>query len=288
MSKIDPKAIEQSTKEKVKAIAKKQNRTFNDVWQEVVLERWLARLATSPYRKNFIFKGAMCLLRYIDLQRETRDLDFLIKDLTASIDDVRKYLTEVSTITLNDGFTFENLDVGPLPHAHMKYPGYQVSVIGKLGNTRNKIFIDIGVGDSVMPTEITMKLLGTDKTSLFEKEIHLWAYPVESIFAEKLETAVALADQNSRMKDYHDLLLLARSDLVDKKSLKKAIQDTFTNRGTNIQKLSIPKDQISTIQNYWSIYLRALDAKVHKKLDVNIQMVMNEINNYLSDKNLLE
>jgi predicted nucleotidyltransferase component of viral defense system len=95
MNKIDPKAIEQSTKEKVKTIAKNQNRTFNDIWQEVVLERWLARLAISSYRKNFIFKGAMCLLRYIDLQRETRDLDFLIKDLTTSIDDVKKSLRSI-------------------------------------------------------------------------------------------------------------------------------------------------------------------------------------------------
>lgn len=39
MNEINPKAIEQSTKEKVKNIAQKQNRTFNDVWQEVVLER---------------------------------------------------------------------------------------------------------------------------------------------------------------------------------------------------------------------------------------------------------
>jgi predicted nucleotidyltransferase component of viral defense system len=68
---------EQSIKEKVKTIAQQQGRTFNDVWQEVVLERWLARLSKSKYRKNFIFKGAMCLLRYIELHRETRDLDFL-------------------------------------------------------------------------------------------------------------------------------------------------------------------------------------------------------------------
>ena len=60
-------ANEQSVKEKVKAISKKQGRTFNDVWQEVVLERWLGRLAKSKYQKHFIFKGAMCLLRYVDL-----------------------------------------------------------------------------------------------------------------------------------------------------------------------------------------------------------------------------
>lgn len=185
MNKSNINAIEQSTKEKIKNIAQKQGRTFNDVWQEVVLERWLARLAISPYRKNFIFKGAMCLLRYIDLQRETRDLDFLIKDLTASIDYVKKYLTEVSAITLNDGFTFENLIVMPLSHVHMKYPGYQVSVIGKLGKTKTKIFIDIGAGDVVRPTEITMKLLGTEKTPLFEKEINLWGPIQLKVFSPK-------------------------------------------------------------------------------------------------------
>lgn len=281
MNQINTKAIEQSTKEKVKGIAQKQNRTFNDVWQEVVLERWLARLAISPYKKNFIFKGAMCLLRYIELQRETRDLDFLIKDLTVSMLDVKKYLTEVSVLILNDGFIFENLDVGPLSHAHMKYPGYQVSVTGKLGNTKTKVFIDIGVGDAVKPTEITMKLLGTGKAPLFEKEIHLWAYPVESIFAEKLETAIARADQNSRMKDYHDLLLLVRSNVMDKKAVKSAIKATFENRGTELKKLSIPKDQINNIQNYWSIYLKATDAEVQIELPADIQIAMDEINKYL-------
>ena len=183
--------IEQSTKERVKAIAKKQGRTFNDVWQEVVLERWLARLARSKYKKNFIFKGAMCLLRYIELHRETRDLDFLVRDLNTSIDEVKSYLEEVSVLEVDDGFTFENLGVEPLAHIHMKYPGYQVSVIGKLGNTKTKIFIDVGVGDVVKPTELTMKLLGTGKRPLFEKELKLWAYPIETIFAEKLETAVS-------------------------------------------------------------------------------------------------
>lgn len=210
------------------------------------------------------------------------------KNLTASIDDVKKYLTEVSTITISDGFTFENLDVGPLPHAHMKYPGYQVSVIGKLGNTKTKVFIDIGVGDAVKATEITMKLLGTEKAPLFEKEIHLWAYPVESIFAEKLETAVARADQNSRMKDYHDLILLVRGDVVDKKAAKAAIQATFKNRGTDLQLLSVSKDQLETLQKYWGLYLKAADEAAQGELDTDIQVNIDEINEYLINNRLVQ
>jgi predicted nucleotidyltransferase component of viral defense system len=288
MSKATGKSIEQSIKEKVKSIAQKQNRTFNDVWQEVVLERWLARLASSNYRKNFIFKGAMCLLRYIELGRETRDLDFLIRDLTASIDEVRKYLSEVSEIDLNDGFSFEKLEVGPLPHAHMKYPGYQVSIVGILGSTKTKVFIDLGVGDTVKPSEITMKLLGTEKSPLFEKEINLWAYPVESIFAEKLETAVARADQNSRMKDYHDLALLIRNDIADHKKLKVAIKDTFSNRETKPSLLSIPKDQQDNLRKYWAAYRRSLSPEALAELPEDLKSLVEEINVFISTNKLLE
>ncbi len=83
------------------------------------------------------------------------------------------------------------------------------------------------------------------------------------------------------MKDYHDLLLLVRGDVVDKKAVNAAIKATFTNRGTSLQKLSIPKDQIENIQRYWSLYLKATDPVVQKDLDTDIQTVMNEINLYL-------
>ena len=274
-------AIEQSIKEKVRVIAQKQGRTFNDVWQEVVLERWLARLASSHYRKHFIFKGAMCLIQYIDLQRETRDLDFLVRGLDASIEDIQKYLTEVSNLQLADGFNFENLEVGPLPHAHMKYPGYQISVMGRLGGTKTRVFIDIGVGDAVKPTEITMTLLATDKSPLFEKEINLWAYPVESIFAEKLETAITRAEQNSRMKDYHDLIALVRGNVIDLKKLNSAIRETFKNRETQIQRLTIPENQIEHVQKYWNIYKRSLKSEVQSELDNDLQNIIKEINLFL-------
>ena len=85
------------------------------------------------------------------------------------------------------------------------------------------------------------------------------------------------------MKDYHDLLLLIRKDVVNKKKVKKAIRDTFTNRGTNFQKLSISKEQISIIQNYWNIYFKTLDAEIQKELNSDIQSVMDEINMFLED-----
>jgi predicted nucleotidyltransferase component of viral defense system len=274
-------AKEQSIKERVKTIAQKQKRPFNNVWQEVVLERWLSRLANSQYRKNFIFKGAMCLLRYIDLERETRDLDFLLKDLQGSIEDVQKYLSEVSAIDLGDEFSFDNLDVQLLGHAHMQYPGYSVSVIGRIGNTKTKIFIDVGVGDSVKPTEITMQLLATDKSPLFEKDIELWAYPVESIFAEKLETSIARGNQNSRMKDYHDLICLIRAKAVKISPLKIAIKETFKNRGTKLGPVAFEKSEAANLQKYWKLYRDNLSEETQNDLSDEIGGIVAEINQFL-------
>lgn len=39
------KALEKSIKDKVRQIAADKDWLFNDVWQIVILERWLARLA---------------------------------------------------------------------------------------------------------------------------------------------------------------------------------------------------------------------------------------------------
>ena len=280
-------AKEQSIKEYVKAIAQKQGRTFNDVWQEVALERWLARLSKSKYRKNFIFKGAMCLLRYVELQRETRDLDFLIKNLKTSIGDIRKYLGEVAEIDLRDGFLFDTLQVNLLEHVHMQYPGFSASVIGHLGKTKTKIFINIGVGDAVKPTEITMRLLTTGKTPLFEKDIALWAYPIESIFAEKLETAVSRSDQNSRMKDYHDLLCLIRSELINNSLLKDAVAATFSNRDTTLRLIQIEENQLIKIQKYWEYYYRALITEVKNDLPEDFKKVVSEINQHSVRLNLI-
>ncbi len=279
---------EQSVKDRVKKIADQQGRTFGEIWQEVVLERWLARLAQSKYRKNFIFKGAMCLARYMDLQRQTKDLDFLLRDLQGSIEDVKNYLGEVAAISIDDGFTFESLDVQLLSHTHMQYPGYSVSVVAHLGKTRTKIFIDVGMGDAVKPTEITMRLLGTDKAPLFEKDIELWAYPVESIFAEKLQTAVARSQENSRMKDYHDLICLMRGNVVEHPKLKKAIQATFANRGTKLGFIDISGEDAKRLQSYWKAYLGALDGVVVAEINADILEVIREVNEFLKKHQLIE
>lgn len=52
-------ALEQSIKEKIKALAKERETTFAELWRNLILERFLTRLARSPHKEKFVLKGGI-------------------------------------------------------------------------------------------------------------------------------------------------------------------------------------------------------------------------------------
>ena len=54
------------------------HKPFNEILQYYAIERFLVRLAKSPYRTNFVLRGALAFqLWRTALGRPTRDMDFL-------------------------------------------------------------------------------------------------------------------------------------------------------------------------------------------------------------------
>lgn len=91
-------AIEQSIKEKIKALAKERETTFAELWRNLILERFLTRLARSSYREKFVLKGGTRLAKYIHLGRETQDLDFFIQKLSNTEQSLKTVLQEICEI----------------------------------------------------------------------------------------------------------------------------------------------------------------------------------------------
>ena len=100
-------AIEQSIKEKIKALAKEREATFAELWRNLILERFLTRLARSPYKEKFVLKGGNLLAKYIHLGRETQDLDFFIQKLSNTEQSLRTVLQAICDIDASDSFAFE-------------------------------------------------------------------------------------------------------------------------------------------------------------------------------------
>jgi Nucleotidyl transferase AbiEii toxin, Type IV TA system len=65
-------------------------------------------------------------------------------------------------------------------------------------------------------------------------------YPKETVVAEKFEAIVKLGIANTRMKDFYDLEVLARTFEFEGELLAKAIRTTFANRATELPSKGIP------------------------------------------------
>lgn len=227
----------------------------------MLLERFLSRLSRSAYTQQFIFKGGFLLAYIMEIGRETTDLDFLLTSIAASKDEIKEAIEEIIAIESEDGFLLSYEGIELLEQPHMDYPGYRVSLKVAFGHMRDKIQIDVGIGDIVIPTTRELHCFQYRGKPMFEDEISLVVYPLETIFAEKLETVLSKGVANSRMKDYHDLLLLAREPhMINLDSLQISLRDTFKNRGTILELIDFKTDELKSMQKLWLAYIKSLDV----------------------------
>lgn len=277
------KDLERSLKDRIKAIAKAQNRAFNDLWKTLVLERFLARLSRSDRLDQLIFKGGFLLSKYLRLGRETADLDFSLKGTLGSIDSVRALIEEIFSLPSDDGFLFNEVSVEQMNHPHMQYPGYEVSAMGILGQTRTAIRIDLGIGDHVHPESRSIELLALHNKPLFEADISLQVYPLSYIFAEKLEAVVYRGGTNSRMKDFYDLIVLSQLRDFDTLKHRGVIHAVFQHRGTNLpSNLSYDADAIANLSRNWKRFVGALEEEFRGNVAAEFSEVVQVIDKVLA------
>nr|WP_321302820.1 nucleotidyl transferase AbiEii/AbiGii toxin family protein [uncultured Trichococcus sp.] len=175
------------------------------------LERFLTRLSRSEYRDNFVLKGGFLMGTIYNIgQRATKDLDTVVKNLSAEQEEIRKALQNVSELDLNDGVTFIVSEI-TRTQEQRRYSGFRAKMIMHFNGEQSKVNfdLDIGVGDVITPAASNMDLKLTFNEARGENEsITILAYPLQSILAEKLETVLEKGIINSRMKDFYDLRLM--------------------------------------------------------------------------------
>ncbi|MBA3603718.1 MAG: nucleotidyl transferase AbiEii/AbiGii toxin family protein [Parachlamydiaceae bacterium] len=195
---------EQALKDRLQTIAKEKNIPFNACWKQLLLERFLTRLARSSHVDKFIFKGGFLLSYMMKIGRETVGLDFLLTRMNADVKPLQEIFEEIAAIPSDDGFTFSFDNIDLLAQPHMEYPGYRTIFKAAFAKMKDKIHVDVGIGDAVEPLHRELKLFQYRGKPFFEESISLLVYPIETIFAEKLETVLSKGSRNSRMKDFHD------------------------------------------------------------------------------------
>lgn len=167
----------------------------------------------------------------------------------------------------------------------MNYSGLRVTLDTTFGKMKDKIQVDIGVGDIVEPIEKTFIPFEYKGKPIFAGEISLYVYPPEAIFAEKYETIISKGVINSRMKDYHDLLIMIREeDFLNTEKLASTINATFNRRGTPIMFfIQFDESGLQLLQKFWTNHLSGLGIfKEVLSLPEAINDVIHEINNWMA------
>src|ERR1700733_8935967 len=89
-----------------------QNRPFQEMLQYFAMERFLYRLAKSPYADRFIFKGALLLTAWrAPLSRPTMDID-LAGRTSNQLDHIKDVVGTVCDIAVDsDGIEFDRASI---------------------------------------------------------------------------------------------------------------------------------------------------------------------------------
>jgi predicted nucleotidyltransferase component of viral defense system len=232
VSKDKPRNLAASVRQRLTDVARKQGEEFQLVLTRYIIERLLYRLSRSPYRDEFILKGAMLFRVWTDqVHRPTRDLDLLGKG-KPTLETLTHVFREICGLAVEeDGLTFDLASVtAERIREDQEYEGVRVWCRARLGQARIDLQIDVGSGDSVVPRPVSV----TYPSMLEFPAPVLRVYPRQTVVAEKFQAMVALGIANSRMKDFFDLWHLAQHFDFDGPTLCNAIQATFHRRRTNL------------------------------------------------------
>jgi hypothetical protein len=200
MSKSVHKNIPSSIKARLLNISKERKENFVLTLNRYSTERLLFRIGISGYKGSFILKGARLLNVYFhDVYRPTKDIDLLGTDIF-HLDRMKMIIQDICRIQCpEDGIYFDprTVSVEEIQEQNA-YQGIRVKLIGYLEKTKLPVQVDIGFGDAVFPKSKIIQF----PTMLNLPSPSIFAYPIESIIAEKLEILISLGIANSRLKDY--------------------------------------------------------------------------------------
>lgn len=216
-------------KDKVRNMARGDSAKAQLLIRNYGMERFLERVSLSEHRDNFILKGGMLVSAMVGLEnRATMDIDTSIRNMPLDTIAAKAMVEEIIAVPVDDNICFEINDFGTIMD-DAEYSGVRISLNAFLDATRIPLKIDISTGDAITPAAVNYQY----KLMFEEGYITLWAYNLETVLAEKIETVLSRSVLNTRLRDFYDLYVLQDTGLeIDKATLAAALTATARKRGS--------------------------------------------------------
>jgi hypothetical protein len=216
--------------------ARREGRGTQELLTLYVVERWLARLSASAYSDQFVLKGGMLLAAY-DARRPTVDVDALARRMPNNEATVVERIAEIAEQPGSDDgveFSTETARARTI-RDDARYQGLRIAMDTRIARASVKFRLDINFGDPVTPAP---RLIDLPSLRPDTPPVRVLGYPIETVLAEKIATAIYLGPASTRVRDYADIYTLTgRHDLAHA-AVREALLATAGFRGTALAPLS--------------------------------------------------
>ena len=263
-------------KDLIRNLSKKKSADAQILMRNYMMERFLERISLSEYRDKFILKGGMLVAAMVGLDaRSTMDLDATVKGVNVNVDDVADLIAVIVSVPIDDGVTFRVNKVSEIMD-EADYPGIRVSMTTVFDGVVTPLKIDISTGDAITPREARYSF----KLMLEDRSIDIWAYNLETVLAEKLETIITRATTNTRMRDFYDIYILEQlhGNTLNAQILHDALLATARKRETEghlaeAEEVFAEVEDSPVMQRLWTAYRK----KFSYAADLEWHIVMKAI-----------
>ena len=261
-------------KDLIRNLSKKKSADAQILMRNYMMERFLERISQSEYRDKFILKGGMLVAAMVGLDaRATMDLDATIKGANVTVADVEQIINVIVSVPMEDSVTFKMKRISEIME-EVEYPGVRVAMETEFDGVITPLKIDISTGDVITPREVQYQF----KLMLEDRSIEVWAYTLETVLAEKLETIISRNIANTRMRDFYDIHILQEihSASLSRETLKNALEATSRRRGTLEQmkdgtEVFVEIEHSLAMERLWLSYQKnfsyAADISWHEVMD---------------------
>lgn len=255
---MNASAQSMSVRAKANNLAKKLGIAPQAALQAWFAERFLARVAMSGHADRIVLKGGTLMAAMFGLaERTTMDIDATVLDTHGDEETLRGVLAEICAVDAGDGIAFA-LGPGEAIRKDDEYGGFGFSLVATLGTIRLALGIDMTVGDAIVPGPEPLEGGG-----LFGEagRVRLWAYPTETLLAEKLQTVLKRGELTTRPRDFYDIHKIVASGRYRPDVFRAAVAATFERRGclallAKKQTIAETVARSPAIQRMWEKYRR--------------------------------
>lgn len=268
-----------SLKAKIRNIAKQKSIPAQVILQNYMFERLLVRLSASEYKEKFVLKGGMLVAAIVGLDnRATMDMDTTLKNLPLTPEAIRSALEDICSIAFDDGVVYEIGTISPIRKDDI-YGGYRVMLNARFDIMLTPLSIDVSTGDVITPHAVQYNF-----SEIFddEKSYELWAYNIETVMAEKVETILRRGIFNTRPRDFYDAYILTTTQKFDITVFEDALKATANHRGTTDQIADVPSilhniEESPELKTMWDKYRKQFSYA----RDITYEQIMNSIKTLL-------